>query len=52
MIGAGIYLILTFALAAAYGAIGAVIADTASRLIVTLLLIFRFIPCRTRRGWG
>lgn len=52
VIGAGIYLILTFALAAAYGAVGAVIADTASRLVVTLLLISRFIPCRIRRGWG
>lgn len=41
VIGAGIYLILTFALAAAYGAVGAVIADTASRLVVSLLLVFR-----------
>ena len=41
VIGAGIYLVLTVALSALYGVAGAVIADAASRLLVSLLLIFR-----------
>lgn len=41
VIGAGIYLVLTFALSAIYGVGGAVIADAATRLLVSLLLIFR-----------
>lgn len=41
VIGAGIYVILTVALSATYGVVGAVIADAASRLLVSILLIFR-----------
>ena len=41
VIGAGIYLVLTVALSALYGVAGAVIADAASRLLVSLLLIVR-----------
>lgn len=41
VIGAAIGLILTFVLAGLYGVVGAVIADAATRLVVSLLLVFR-----------
>lgn len=41
VIGAAIGLILTFVLAGLYGVVGAVIADAATRLLVSLLLILR-----------